>query len=358
MPVTPKILVHKEARIALHLLVWVALLVFPLILLQPENRFSTRTVNHIWVLLGMMMTVFYTNYLWAVNRFALQRKLGWFVLVNLLLFALLFTASDFIHQWITSEAKHKAAQGGRNWGIYSIFVYRDLISYTLVTGIAAALRVLQRYNHSEAERKRLTTENLQSEISLLKYQIQPHFFFNTLNNIYALIAKSPAEAQQAVHRLSKLMRYILYDNGTDLLPLDKEIEFLENYNQIMKLRLTASTRVEVDYLQTPTGLEVPPLLFVSLLENAYKHGISNTEPSFIANRMYLNSSNQLVFQVDNSLHRHANDDTSRSGIGLQNLKKRLDLIYPNRFELILRKESSRFSATLILPVGPQKPELQ
>lgn len=343
------LLQKKSLQYTLHGLVWLGLLAFPLILVQSDSRFNMRMLNHIWISIIMSMVIFYTNYGWLVNHMAFKKRIVPFILINLLLFTTLSLIGEFIQQQVSPPINKKPPFSLRWLGNYSIFFYREYIIYSLVTGIAIAVKIGQRLNKSETERKRLETENLKSEVALLKYQIQPHFFFNTLNNIYVLIGKSPAEAQQAIHRLSKMMRHILYENNADHIPLEKEIEFLENYNRLMQLRLTPNTKVEITYPQAITGIEVPPLLFVSLLENAYKHGVSNSETSFIRNKMEIRE-NQLIFTVENSLHQHCKEeDRSGSGIGIKNMQKRLDIIYANRYSLTLCDKNSIFKAELTIP---------
>ena len=343
------LLQKKSLQYTLHGLVWLGLLAFPLILVQSDSRFNMRMLNHIWISIIMSMVIFYTNYGWLVNHMAFKKRIVPFILINLLLFTTLSLIGEFIQQQVSPPINKKPPFSLRWLGNYSIFFYREYIIYSLVTGIAIAVKIGQRLNKSETERKRLETENLKSEVALLKYQIQPHFFFNTLNNIYVLIGKSPAEAQQAIHRLSKMMRHILYENNADHIPLEKEIEFLENYNRLMQLRLTPNTKVEITYPQAITGIEVPPLLFVSLLENAYKHGVSNSETSFIRNKMEIRE-NQLIFTVENSLHQHCKEeDRSGSGIGIKNMKKRLDIIYGDRYSLTLCDKNCTFKAELTIP---------
>ncbi len=345
---------HKKGlRFTIHFLVWVGLLAFPLILVQSDVRYSMRLLNNVWISIIMSMVVYYANYGWLVDHMAFKRRIIPFIVINLLLFISLSFFSEFLHELISPHpsGKKKPPIDFRKFSFYSIYFYREFIIYSLVTGIAIAGKIGQRLRRSETERKRLETENLKSEISLLKYQIQPHFFFNTLNNIYALIAKSPAEGQQAIHRLSKMMRYILYENNTDHISLEKEIEFLENYNRLMQLRLTPNTTVEIHYTQSIAGIEVPPLLFISLLENAYKHGVSNSEVSFIRNNLEIKD-NHLIFTVENSTHQqNSQEDLSRPGIGIKNMTKRLDIIYGENYTLDLTEKNGTFIAQLTIPTN-------
>ncbi len=343
---------HRSINVVIqHSLVWIGLLLLPMLLTQSDSAYSIRMLNHIWISIVMSLVVFYINYGVLVNRLAFRKHMMAFILINLVIFALLSMMSDPLHKLVSPPStKNRPPMSLQNFSIYGIYFYREFIMYSLVTGVAIAIRNGRRLSTSESERKRLETENLRSQISLLKYQIQPHFFFNTLNNIYALIGKSPNEAQQAVIRLSKMMRYVLYDNNTDSIPLDKEIEFLNHYNKLMQLRLTSNTKVDISYPSHISHINVPPLIFVSLLENAYKHGVCNSEPSFIKNCLTITDS-EVIFTTENSTHNFdRNEDKSKSGIGLMNMKKRLDILYGNQYTLKLCEENGIFKSELTIPV--------
>jgi len=335
----------------LHAFVWIVLLLLPAVLIQSDSPYYVRMLNHVWISIVASLIVFYANYSFLIGKLAFQRHVIAFIAINLVMFSILPFISDFLHQLVSPPSpKQRPPMTLKNFSFYGMSFYREFIMYSLVTGIAIALRTGGRLSASESERKRLETENLKSQISLLKYQIQPHFFFNTLNNIYALIGKSPAEAQQAVIRLSKLMRYVLYDNNVDSISLEKEIEFLNNYNKLMQLRLTPNNQVEFNYPQNTMNISVPPLIFVSLLENAYKHGVCNSEPSFIKNSITF-TDQEVVFAIENSTHNFdKNEDKSRSGIGLINMQKRLDIIYGSNYSLDIVEENKIFRVVLKIPV--------
>lgn len=346
---------NKVFNIWLHVLVWLGLLAFPLLLIQSDNVFNIRILNHIWLSVIMSMMIFYLNYFVLIHNLAFKKRLFAFIIINVTVFILLSIFSEYLHQLTSPPSpKKKPPLSLKNFSYYGLYFYREYTVYSLVTGIAIAVRIGKRLTHSEAERKRLETENLKSENSLLKYQIQPHFFFNTLNNIYALVGKSPEEGQKAIHRLSKMMRYIIYENNTEHVPLEKEIEFLENYNRLMQLRLTPSTKVTTSYPKESHGIEVPPLMFISLLENAYKHGVSNTEASFIENTMEIKNG-KLVFTVSNSIHRQdINEDKSVSGIGISNITKRLEIIYAKNYSLTFTEQNDIFTMRLEIPNEQKK----
>ena len=176
----------------------------------------------------------------------------------------------------------------------------------------------------------------------LKSQLNPHFLFNTLNNIYSLIAFSPERAQEAVHDLSRLLRYVLYDSSQPMVPLEKELDFIRNYVELMRIRLPEHVKLTTDISPAPhetqdaahlvtclIQTQVTPLLFISLIENAFKHGVSHNKPSFIDLKIHQEGT-RIVCSIRNSdFPKDNGQDKSGSGIGLQNLSRRLELLYPS-----------------------------
>lgn len=167
----------------------------------------------------------------------------------------------------------------------------------------------------------------------LKNQLNPHFLLNTLNNIYALIAFNCDKAQEAVQELSKLLRHVLYDNQQTFVPLEKELDFIRNYVALMRIRLPQQVEISL-HLETDPGssLLIAPLLFISLIENAFKHGISPTAHSFISIAITGNTDGTVRCEIQNSNYPKTGQDKSGSGIGLEQVSKRLELIYPKHYE--------------------------
>ena len=176
-------------------------------------------------------------------------------------------------------------------------------------------------------------DNVTSELSFLKAQINPHFFFNTLNNIYALTEVDPKVAGEAIHQLSKMMRYLLYDTQQGQNMLSEEIAFVKNYISLMKLRLTEKVMINID---TPVNLKdmpLAPMILLPFVENAFKHGVSATQPSHI-DIVILQRDKVLDVAVKNSIRNDNNINLeNNTGIGLVNTRRRLDLIYPGKYKL-------------------------
>jgi LytS/YehU family sensor histidine kinase len=211
---------------------------------------------------------------------------------------------------------------------------------------SVGLRVLERHSDIEKWQKELEKEKLNSELAFLKNQISPHFFFNTLNNIYSLISINQEDSQKAVLKLSKLMRYLLYESEHGDTKLSSEIEFMNNYIDLMKLRMSEKINLSISFPGNYEDRSIPPLLFIPFIENAFKHGISYREKSFIDISM-TSSIDSINFRCANSVVKSGEDaDSEHSGIGLENVSKRLSLLFPGTHELKINKSDTEFEILL------------
>lgn len=217
--------------------------------------------------------------------------------------------------------------------------------YMAIVGIAVAVKMTTEWYNNEAQRKEIEKNQAEAELANLKNQVNPHFLFNTLNNIYSLIQIDPAQAQEAVHDLSGMLRYVLYESQKDTVPLAKECEFLNEYVKLMGARLTSGVKLEVSLPSSLSNRQIAPLLFIPLVENAFKHGISDTDESFI--RIELKEDGEYVTcLVENSCFPKDDTDRSGSGIGITNLKRRLDLLYPGAYSFEYGRVQSVYRSLL------------
>ena len=230
--------------------------------------------------------------------------------------------------------------------------WQDSITLALMVGLSVAIKMTQKWIVTEKERKQLEQERTEAELKNLKNQLNPHFLFNTLNNIYSLIAISPDRAQSAVLELSKMLRYVLYENTQPYVPMEKELEFNHNYIELMRLRLARHVKVVVDM---PRGLcrgyQIAPLLFITLIENAFKHGTSATEPSFVTIVMREPSPGVIECRIENSCFPKNENDKSGSGIGLKNLSRQLELLYPGKYTLHAESDTRVYRSSLTIDLN-------
>lgn len=217
----------------------------------------------------------------------------------------------------------------------------------LLVGFNLSIRLFLKSLRDDEMLKDLERQRLESELQYLKYQLNPHFFMNTLNNIYALVGLNTEQAKKTIIELSKLMRYVLYEANKNQISLEHEIQFLENYIALMKLRYIDNLNIRTEFPVVVPCVQIPPLLFISLLENAFKHGVSYQEPSFIEVRIEL-ADEGVIFNCKNSKHTHAHKDAYH-GIGIDNIKKRLHLLYGNNYTFTTNESENCFEVLLIIP---------
>ena len=283
--------------------------------------------------MAMYALLFYANYVYIIPRFLFHNRLLQFIIINLVLVGLLlWFKQGVVNDLFIDSGPPQPGGTDRPRPPRGLFVYIDMLSLIVPIMFAVALSMADRWKKTEAIRNEAEKEKLQSELKHLKYQLQPHFFFNSLNNIYAMVDVSPGNAKKAIHNLSKLMRYFLYETNEEKVPLNKEIEFLNRYIDLMKLRFSDNTQVNTHFAADIPPVEVAPLLFIAIVENAFKHGVSATRPSVITFSLSVKPG-EIVFTSDNKNYPKTSADKSGSGIGLENLKKRLELIYPNAHQL-------------------------
>lgn len=195
--------------------------------------------------------------------------------------------------------------------------------------------------------KDLENEKLDRQLQTLRYQINPHFFMNTLNNIHALVDVDPEKSKESIEEFSKLMRIVLYEGDSPTIPLAREVEYLEHYVSLMRLRYPESVKIETSFPENTNGVSVPPLLFASFAENAFKHGISYEHDSFVRISI-VKEDGRIIFRCVNS--KASDSESARHGIGLDNTRQRLDLLYGNGYTLNIDDAESVYDILLILPI--------
>lgn len=337
---------NKNITLLSHILIWLVLFSMPYLLSYGQSQELNRVIAHFWIPLGFSAVIFYLNYFLLIDRFLFAKKTLWFVLINAALMGLFIFIKESIEANFFSEiARKNSTDTAENGPPFKMFIYIQMVSYMAPLLFSIAVKTTKRWVTTEAERKEAINFKLQSELQHLHYQLQPHFFFNSLNNIYALVDISPDQAKTSIHSLSKLMRYMLYETNVELVPLSKEIDFMKKYIDLMKLRISDKTKVSYTFPAEETGIKIAPLLFISLIENAFKHGVSANKESEI--NLQMSVEGQTVrFTIENNNFPKKTDDKSGSGIGLPNIEKRIALLYPDKSKFKTFVKENRFIATL------------
>ncbi|MBO4826115.1 MAG: histidine kinase [Prevotella sp.] len=280
----------------------------------------------------MLMLVFYTNYFWLIPKKYVEGNHRLFWIVNIVLILTVGIAEHFFlwKMYLVMDEEFRANPDS-SVKMNLVYIFRNLFNLSMAAAIALTIVLSEQWHESLDAKLNAEAEAKEAELKNLRSQINPHFLLNTLNNIYALTAFDKEKAQEAIQELSKLLRHMLYDNQQPLVSLSQEVQFMENYVNLMKLRLPANVDVKFSAHCDSPDVPVAPLIFISLVENAFKHGVSSTEPSFID--IQLSSDDQrIVCDIENSNFPKDAQDRSGHGIGLQQVERRLALVYPQRYQ--------------------------
>lgn len=345
---------YKKMGLVIHIVAWGILFGMPFFFTGRETQSVTweSYIRFLIVPLSFML-VFYANYCMLIPKFLFTKRTAKFLLANLLLIAITIIVVHLLMQILPDPyPRHRPAPPHPE--IIKFFVGNATL-YMLVAGLSVGIRMTGNWYRMESMRRELEQSRIEAELTNLKSQLNPHFLFNTLNNIYCLIAFSPEQAQGAVHDLSRLLRYVLYESNQPFVPMQKEMDFVRNYVELMRMRLPEHARLELELSNPPAGLQIAPLLFISLIENAFKHGISNNKPSYIRIRIR-NDEKGIDCYIENSYFPKDKKDKSGSGIGLTNLKKRLDLIYPEKYIFFHEQKDEAYITDLYINIYANEDE--
>ncbi|WP_025144627.1 sensor histidine kinase [Pedobacter jeongneungensis] len=285
---------------------------------------------------------FYICYLWVYPRFLKKHK------IPQLIGGILFTIAVFIAlRYLIEEVLYLKWFGFHNYddGVTTWAYISDNIYWSIAFIVApAAVYGIEQSFKSEQVNRKLKEEVVKAELSFLKSQINPHFLYNTLNYVYSLAIPVSDKLANAVLRLSDLMRYTLNDSPDGKVSLDKEVEYLESYVELFKMRF--EPKFYVDFVtEGISDQKIASLILIPFVENAFKHGVVNDEAQPVRIKLKVQHK-RLSFEVSNKIS-HAQKDHS-SGIGMINIHRRLDLIYPDRHELLISNNGNTYKSTLIL----------
>jgi two-component system LytT family sensor kinase len=358
----------------IHVLGW-GLLGLTFLLFQPYSSHMVLPPQY-WVKQGVLLVVWIATFYFTagvcVPRLLLRGHTGWFVLALLAMAMVVMGINHFIETTLhlpelMRQAFHNAGGspptggppfGGRGGGPPRPGRYRfDFVGFLitlLVLGISTAITVVRNWQHDAQVRERLEQQRVSAELAMLKAQINPHFFFNTLNNIYSLTLIDGERARAALHRLSRMMRYVLYDTAAGPTQLSQEVAFVQDYINLMQLRLTDRVTVTFDHPEPVREVPIAPMILLPFVENAFKHGVAATQPSSIYVGLRQPTPDQLEIEVRNTLFpTPATDLAGSNGIGLVNTRRRLDLLYPGQYTLRVEEHTAEneFAVHLSLHVG-------
>jgi two-component system, LytTR family, sensor kinase len=334
----------KINQLALHLLAWLLVFGWVIYFLYSNNGLSFSKVADSSVGIGLLMVIFYFNWYVLIPTFLAKDHLLMYIISVIATLAVVALVQSPIDYYIFRQY---------NKSMTALYTPERLVQYMLsglvVMFISSGLKVTGNYIRNERRNKVLENQKLATELAFLKSQVNPHFLFNTLNNIYSLAYKQSPETPDAIMKLSLLMRYMLYESNGMMVSLGKEVEHLQNFIDLQKLRLREHTSIKFNIEGNLEGIEIAPMLLMTLVENAFKHGLISKNEIGIKLDLQVNS-DSLIFSTINNISTHKKREFG--GIGLENMKKRLQILYPDRHTLTFREKGGAFYASLKLNFQP------
>ena len=360
----------KYTEVVLIGFVWLVLLLTPVLFREDNNNPLWRSVSNQLEILIPLLVLFLVNRFILVPGFLFMGKIKIYIfsLLGVIFFLTLGSHVYDVNNIRTAPQKEMRAENelrpptgdgpGRNdprkpppgqrqprpvppFANFLIFSF-------LIVGFDTGLRSGLRWIEAENEKVKLEKENVTNQLALLKTQVSPHFFMNTLNNIHSLVDSNTEEAKEAIIKLSKMMRYLLYETETENTTIKKEVEFLESYVNLMKLRFSEKVRIDLNLPGIIPEATIPPFLFTSFIENAFKHGISYKNESFVVIDL-IPGKERLLFTVKNT-KTEKGPVNEFSGIGIENTRRRLDLLYGNTYHLDIIDSENLFTVNLSIPL--------
>ncbi len=342
---------HKYRMVALQLLGWGVILATTLFWgrwsdSETLDKFAyTRLSFDIIVLL----LIYIVNYTIFIPRFLFKDNHKLFFTYNFLVVCVLLFVSFYTTEYGVFDSLRPDDVPARPKPMM-MYLTRDFINYILMVGLVTALRLAERLQRSEEALKEAESARVKAELDNLRSQINPHFLLNTLNNIYALTAIDTDKAQKAIKELSDLLRYILYDNLNERVSLSGEVKFLQSYIELMTIRLPRKVELKTEFrYNKEEGTLIAPLIFISLIENGFKHSVSANGEGFIDILFeHRPQSSEVVLSIRNSNHAKADADKSGHGIGLEQVRRRLELLYPNNYTWEVKQDNEVYESTITL----------
>ena len=373
---TTKMNYRKEHII--YTLMWIALYLSPVMGLymrmsgNPHIDFSWYEILNAWKFNTVWLVLFAIhNFLLAPLLIVKRRTWLYTALVVALLVATMFTLSAIRpsdsrmrhapqrsecceHDCMNAEmmASKQQPPPMRGGGPLVMFGPGEMVLFfggLLLMGMNLGVKLYFRSQEDADILSQIEKHALERQLQYLKYQVNPHFFMNTLNNIHALVDIDPERAKTSIVELSKLMRYVLYEGNNKLTSLSREVQFLNNYVRLMSMRYSDNVRISLDVPEILPDSMLPPLLLVIFVENAFKHGISYRNKSFVEISLKPQA-DRLLFNCRNSRQQKPQDENMKGGVGLSNVRRRLDLLFPGNYTLDIKEQEDTYTVCLDIPL--------
>ena len=351
----------KYLKPLLHVLFWMLLFFLPSIVrfASTGSHLSSVMQNRIFLSNLALISFFYLN-AYLIYPKIYQRR-GWLLyIIAVLAAAFLFMKGTSLveHHFFPMKKKSETSISGKNETQQKLqtnkgfkryrkesYFYYSFFPYIFIIGISISYRIIRDSARKEKIQKEKENENLKTELSFLRSQVSPHFMFNVLNTLVSLARKKSDMMEPSLIQLSHLMRYMLYESNDERISLDREIEYLRSYIDLQLLRFGDDLNIKLELAQDTSGYEIEPMLLISFVENAFKHGVGMVQNPFIKISLSIEE-HWLSFKVENSVPPEESSKDKSSGIGLANMRRRLDLLYKDCYSLETRMNEDIFISNL------------
>lgn len=341
---------EQRKKVFAHIFSWVGFIGIITTFLYLENGFVPE---RLLIAIGMSLIVFYLNYLILVPQFLLKKRTILYVICVLII--VITPIAVMMHFYpidqLSGNPKFKEFKDfARRSGAFDKAKYIFPVFFNAVfLVVGATIRVYEQLMKNERNKQLIESEKTTTELQFLKNQINPHFLFNSLNSIYSLTIQKSNDAPEAVITLSELMRYMLYQTNSRFVLLKSEIDFIKNYIKLQRLRIVDNKDININVHGIVSNQKIRPLLLISFIENAFKYGTDFKGNTEISIKIYIKE-NEIQFTCINLIG-NRDVDVENSGIGLQNTKNRLQLLYPEKHWLVVKEEENKFMIDLTLKLS-------
>ncbi|MGP1493661.1 MAG: sensor histidine kinase [Prevotella fusca] len=345
--------IYTSKTIWSQIIIWLPLLLIPIMYVFHGTMSWQNNLSQYIVPLSMMI-VAYINYFILAPALLKGRKKEFWALNTLLVVFLTIGQYEWLYHAGNEQhiitLPYQILVESKEFNPQFFFIIRGIFTLAICAGVATSVLMAQRWSKAEKERRKAETAMAKAELVNLRQQVNPHFLLNTMNNIYALTVFDTEKAQKAIIDLSKMLRHILYDNQQPYVSLEEEVEFLQNYVDLMMIRIPDNVEITRECnIPSNCQIHVAPMIFISLLENAFKHGISPEHKNFIHIKLDADNDN-IVFSIQNSNYPKRESERNGHGIGLKQVERRLEIAYPGKYkwEKGFDKNKNIYSSKIII----------
>ena len=333
----------KNWQIFWHIVFWITIVTYFALVVHNNSKMTTEELLVIFGIYSVInIGLFYVNFLYLIPKFLDKKKYKFYTIalfVTIVVFslgkygiALIYKSFLLVHD----NGKHV---------LFSSYIISAALTSVFFLFLSTALKFGVDWFLNERIQRDLENQRLSAELAFLKSQINPHFLFNSLNSIYSLAYQKSDTTPEAILKLSEIMRYMLYESNDNKVDLEKELQYLQNYIDLQKIRFGNKAFVDFKITGEVGNQQIVPLLLIAFIENAFKHGVANDPSMPICLRINLDGKH-LHFYMENK--KHALNKDNEGGIGLNNVKRRLDLLYPGKYTLTIQDEPNIYTCELSL----------